>query len=238
MDPMIRRPRPCVPTLVFAIGMAIGLAVATPSPASAQEFRLTAGNASAPMTDLVGGNGWGWGVRYFFWEGLGVGIDRDHYRNQEGIRLEYCPDGQSSCQTDTFDFDTNTNTTTLIVLAALQARDDLFVRFGGGRSASSITTSVLGRETGLRPEVPQADEGRGPIAWSRGADGNVLVFEVLWNVPRVPGPFPLSLYGAFRRHDVRMSGCGDGFTPLCGQLNHREFQIGGHLHLTPRRGRR
>lgn len=222
----------------LALVLAIGWTAASPTPASAQEFRLTAGHAAAPNSDLIGGYGWGWGVRYFWWEGLGFGLDRDHYATSEGIPLVYCPDGSESCRTETFDFDTRMNTTTLLVLLAVPVRDDLQFRFGGGRSAGAVTTDLTGRDSGDRLEVPQADLDRGPLAWSRGADGNVLVFEARWTIPRIPGPFSLSLYGAYRQHDARMSGCSDGddFTPLCGRLNHREFQLGGHVHLSPRRG--
>lgn len=201
---------------------------------SAQEFRVTAGNVSTPDSDLVGGNGWGYGVRYFHWEGLGFGIERDHYTNQSPLELEILPDGGGESRLETFDFTTRTNTTTFIVLLALQIRPDLQLRMGGGRSANVIQTRGVGRDSGVEIEGPDADEGRGPLAWSRGADGNLVIFEGTWELP-IPSPVPVSLYGSYRQHDVTMSGCGEGFTPLCGPLNHRELQLGGHVHLFPRR---
>ncbi len=215
----------------FCVGL---LSLAPASALEAQEFRVTGGHASAPMSEFVGGTGWGFGARYFHWEGLGFGIERDFFVNQSAIVLENCPGGGVPCVVETFDFETETNTTALIVLVALRARPGLYLRFGGGRSASTVVTDGLGRETGFVPDIPPADRGNGPIAWSRGADGNLVIFEAIYQLP-LPGPFPLSVYGSFRRHDATMRGCGEGFTPLCGQLNHREFQLGGHLHLFPRR---
>jgi len=222
---------------MLALGLLVlGCGGVAPSALEAQEIRVSGGTASAPDSDLIGGTGWGMGIRYFHWEGLGFGLETDRFSKASALILA-CPPQSADCTFEAVDFVTDLNTLSFIFLLAFAARDDLTLRVGGGRVAGRVTSSNgVGRESGQEVVVPDADRGAGPIAWNRGADGNVVAFEVLYRLP-APGPVPLSAFGTFRRHDLTMEGCGSDVSFLCGKLNHFELQLGLATHLFPRRTR-
>ncbi len=217
--------------LIPGLAAVLLLLLLPPRPVQAQEVRLTGGYGGAENSDLIGGFGWGIGIRYFHWAGLGFGIESDRFSRTFDITETSCADDGLGCLQEPVAYDTDTNTTSFILLLGLAPNDAVQIRVGAGRTAGVLRSHGIGRTSGRDYEVPDSDRGSGPLAWSRGADGHVLFFE---GVVDLPGP--ISAFAAYRRHDVRMEGCGEGGTTfLCGPLNHWELNTGLHLHLFPRR---
>lgn len=229
LGPRIARRR--APVLLLA---ALVATLPAPFRVHAQEVRFSWNGGYSGEREVGFGSGYGGGVRVLV-SGVGIGIERDRFSSSPSPRLTTCPDGIGSgpeCAPETVDMSTRADFTTLLLLLGGMG-DEWGLRVGFGRVAGTFRSSWEGRTTGRTGEVPPADLGEGTIAWSRGADGGVLVVEVLRRLP-IPGPFPLSLQGAFRSFGIRMKGCVVGeYSPFCGGRRFTELQLGLHLGLRP-----
>lgn len=222
-----------VTTLVTTLGLVATLAA--PVDGTAQEVRFSWSGFHSGKPELGFATGYGGGARFFLARGVGFGVDFDRLASSPAVRRTTCPEGVTSgpdCVVEPVDMATSGNFTTFLLLLGGMG-DDWGLRVGFGRVAGTFHSKGEGRTTGRNGDVPSADTGAAPIAWSRGADGGVLVVELLRRSP-VPGPFPLSLQAAFRRSGVRMSGCVVGeYSPFCGGTAISELQAGLHLGLRP-----
>jgi hypothetical protein len=209
---------------------------ALPEGAAGQAIRFSWNGFYSAEKEVGFAAGFGGGFRFLIpGRGIGLGIDYDRLGSSPTIRRPTCPDAGivgPDCVTELVDVESEGDLTTFLLLLGGMG-DGWGIHLGVGRTAGTFRATGLGRTTGRNADVPPADEGAGTLAWSRGADGTVLVIELLRRLP-VPGPFPVSLQGAFRRHGFRMGGCVvDVYSPFCGTKTLTEIQLGIHVGLWP-----
>lgn len=220
---------------VRPIGLLLSVVLAVSgagSPAVAQEIRVAGGMGYSGVDEVGFTDGFGAGLRYFLPDGIGIGIEFDRlapspdvYRVTCGVTGEDCLEEDVAAETDV-DF-------TSLLLMYRAGGENWAMRMGVGRTAGVVTSVGIGSMTGRSVLVPAADAGRGDLAWSRGADGSLIVFELHRRLP-VPGPFPISVYGGFRFHQVQMEGCEIGdYSPLCGNQSVTLLEGGLNLGLWP-----
>ncbi len=224
-------------TSAVALVVLLFATLATPQEGRAQEVRVGGSQAFPALAEMGNPLGWGWGVRYVRSGGIGVGLDREEYRNTRSLSRFVCnPDG-TACAEEPVVFDTEMDLTTFLLLLQLAQGEEWGVRLGFGRVAGRMTGTGVGEETGRRLDPIPADAEAGILAWSRGADGTAVLLEV-HRYLSVPGPFSLSATGSYRFVRAEMEGCESGeFSPFCGTLAMNELQLGFALALRSGRTR-
>jgi hypothetical protein len=191
--------------------------------------------AYSPVDEIGFATGTGVGLRFFLPRGIGIGVEFDRLGSSPTVHRVTCARDGGGC-TEEQEEDVATDTTAdftslLLMLRGQGARWG--IRIGIGRSAGRLTGRGVGVETGRNADVPPADADAGILAWSRGADGSVIVLELLRTLP-VPGPFPVRLQSALRHHQVTMEGCSVGeYAPFCGSDSVTELQLGVNIGLWP-----
>lgn len=202
--------------------------------AVAQELRGGLSGSFSGRSELSSAWGGGLGIRILPRAQVGVGLELDRWSFNPTVNAPVCdPDGVQ-CRTEPVAMWNRLETVTFLLLAEALRTEEWRLRLGFGRVAGIATGSGVSQTSGVEVEPPGADRGAGRLAWSRGADGSVVVFEVLRSLP-VPGPLVPSVLASYRHHRLEMEGCVSGaFSPFCGPLNLNEFQLGLFLPLWPR----
>lgn len=232
-----RFPAAFLPAALLLTGLLLGAPAMSVGTASAQvtfepEVRWGAVVNLQGTPELRTARGDGWGVRVRGWRGIGIGVESDQTERTRLFLRELCPsESTAGCTFEDADLTSEMDFTTLLVFLDASPSDDLRFRFGLGRAAGVITGRGVVRSTGETFSPPAADAGRGRLAWSRGADGSVLMMEAVWNAP-LPGPVRLGALAAVRQRNVTMDGCRSGsVSPYCGRLNQTSFMLGARLAL-------
>jgi len=200
---------------------------------AAQELRGSVSGAFSGWSQFSSSWGGGAGIRILPWNSVGFGVELDRWNFTPTVNSPIC-DEEGSCVVEPVAMANRLETVTFLLLAEALRTEEWRLRIGFGRVAGTARGSGVSQASGEVLNPPAADREGGRLAWSRGADGSVVVVEVLRALP-LPGPLVPSVLASYRHHRLDMEGCVSGaFSPFCGEATLNEVQLGLHLPLWPR----
>ena len=199
----------------------------------AQELRGSVSGAFSGWSQFSSSWGGGAGIRILPGNSVGFGVELDRWTFTPTVNSLIC-DGEESCVIEPVAMANRLETVTFLLLAEALRTDEWRLRIGFGRVAGTARGSGVSQLSGEELTPPAADRGGGRLAWSRGADGSVVVLELLRAIP-LPGPLVPSVLASYRFYHLDMEGCVSGaFSPFCGDTTLNEVQLGLHLPIWPR----
>jgi hypothetical protein len=200
---------------------------------AAQELRGSVSGAFSGWSQFSSSWGGGAGIRILPWNSVGFGVEVDRWNFTPTVNSPIC-DEAGNCVIEPVAMSNRLETVTFLLLAEALRTEEWRLRIGFGRVAGTARGSGVSQVSGAVVNPPKADRERSRLAWSRGADGSVVVFELLRALP-LPGPLVPSLLASYRYHHLDMEGCVSGaFSPFCGETTLNEVQLGLHLPIWPR----
>ncbi len=199
----------------------------------AQELRGSVSGAFSGWSQFSSSWGGGGGIRILPWNSVGFGVELDRWNFTPTVNSPIC-DEEGDCVLEPVAMANRLETVTFLLLAEALRTEEWRFRIGFGRVAGTARGSGVSQLSGVALTPPAADREGGRLAWSRGADGSVVVFEVLRAIP-LPGPLVPSVLASYRHLRLDMEACVSGaFSPFCGETSLNEIQLGLHLPIWPR----
>jgi hypothetical protein len=205
-----------------------------PASLEAQEIRGGVSGAFSGQSVFSSSVGAGAGIRILPWNQLGFGLELDRWTFRPTVNAPVCVGDGGDCELEQVAMENRLETVTFLLLGELIRTEEWRFRVGFGRVAGRARGEGVSQDSDVVLTPPPADREGGALAWSRGADGTVVVLEILRALP-IPGPLSPSLLASYRYHNLDLEGCVSGaFSPFCGPMALNELQVGIHLPIWPR----
>ncbi len=228
-------PSPALPLLLaLLLAPAVGGSGGGPAALEAQEIRGGMSGAFSGQSTFSSSLGAGAGIRILPWNQLGFGLELDRWTFRPAVNAPVCPEDGGDCELERVAMENRLDAVTFLLLGELVRTEEWRFRVGFGRVAGRARGEGVSQDSGAVLTPPPADRDGGTLAWSRGADGTVVVIELLRALP-VPGPLVPSVLASYRYHNLDLEGCVPGaYSPFCGPTSLNELQVGIHLPIWPR----